>query len=253
MKYKKNIFFYILIFILILLTLIIIYGYNSGSCQINKKYICNNDFCLYKEFYYDMPYNILNDISNVLDNKDLQQRVNIKTYPETFFNCAMPNRSGITIPTGTLKEHCPKLIDLYNNDLRKFISSLTKLNVESTELKYPTSCSIIIYDKENDWINWHYDYNYYEGRFFTVLIPITNELTCSKFQFKDPENNIISLDLNKKGICFEGNYVYHRGSKLCSNQKRIILSCQYVTSNKMSEINKMRIKLKDYAFIGKLF
>ena len=29
---------------------ICIYAYNSGSCQIKKKYICNDNFCLYKEF-----------------------------------------------------------------------------------------------------------------------------------------------------------------------------------------------------------
>ena len=117
----------------------------------------------------------------------------------------------------------------------------------------PTSCAILIYEKENDWINWHYDHNYYNGRFFTVLIPITNELTCTKFQFKNKDNEIISMDLTNNAICFEGNYLYHRASKLCKNQKRVILSCQYVTDNSMSFINKMRIKIKDFAYTGNLF
>ena len=253
MKFKNKYlytYFYIIIFIIIL---IITYAYNSGSCQINKNYICSKDFCLHKEFYYELPYNILNEIDFVLNKKELQKRVYIKTYPETILNCAMPNRSGITIATKTLSEYCPKLINLYKNDLCNFISRLTKLELQPTDLNYPTSCAIIIYEKEDDWINWHYDYNYYDGRFFTVLIPITNELTCTKFQFKNPENSIVSLDLNKKGICFEGDFVFHRASKLCANQKRIMLSCQYVTSNNMSSINKLRIKLKDYAFIGQLF
>jgi hypothetical protein len=86
-----------------------------------------------------------------------------------------------------------------------------------------------------------------------VLIPITNELTCTKFQFKNKDNEIISMDLTNNAICFEGNYLYHRASKLCKNQKRVILSCQYVTDNSMSFINKMRIKIKDFAYTGNLF
>jgi hypothetical protein len=86
------------------------------------------------------------------------------------------------------------------------------------------------------------------------LIPITNDLTCTKFQIKDENNNIKDIDLrNNNSICFEGNYLFHRASKLCKNQKRIMLSCQYVTDNNMSFINQLRIKLKDFAYIGKLF
>jgi cation diffusion facilitator CzcD-associated flavoprotein CzcO len=72
-------------------------------------------------------------------------------------------------------------------------------------------------------------------------------------KFKDKKNNVVDKDLTNNAICFEGNYVYHRASKLCKNQKRVMLSCQYVTDNSMSFINQARIKLKDYAFIGKLF
>ena len=106
-------------------------------------------------------------------------------------------------------------------------------------------------EKENDWINWHYDYNYYNGRFFTVLIPITNNLTCTEFQFKNDDNEVKSVNLtNNNSICFEGNYLYHRASKLCKNEKRVMLSCQYVTNNEMSFLNKLRLKIKDIAYTG---
>jgi len=60
------------------------------------------------------------------------------------------------------------------------------------------------------------------------------------------------MDLNNNALCFEGNYLYHRASKLCANQKRVMLSCQFVTDNSMSFINRLRIKLKDFAYIGSL-
>jgi hypothetical protein len=245
---------FISIIILIILIFIITYAYNSGSCQLDKKdYNCDNNFCLIKKFNVDFNETIKDDIQRMLENKSIQKRVSITSYPENILNCALPNRKGITIPTKNISENSPHLISFYNNELCKIVSQLTGLKLYPTELDFPTSCAIIIYENEGDWINWHYDYNYYNGRFFTVLIPITHELTCTKFQFKDKNNKIIDMDLTNNSICFEGNYLYHRASKLCNNQKRVMLSCQYVTDNSMSFISKLRIKLKDFAFIGKLY
>jgi len=249
-KLYKNLLLLLSIFIIC----IFIYGYNSGSCKINKEYKCNNDFCLYSEFKIFLPSIIQNEINNLIKNNSIQKRVEIKMYPETIFNCALPNKSGITISTQNIIKYAHNLINYYTNELCNIISNQINLKLYPTDLTFPTTCALLIYEKEGDWINWHYDYNYYNGRFFTVLIPITNDLTCTKFQIKDENNNIKDIDLrNNNSICFEGNYLFHRASKLCKNQQRIILSCQYVTDNNMSFINQLTIKLKDFAYIGKLF
>jgi hypothetical protein len=245
------------IIIIIIIYLIYNYAYYSGSCQrnfiSNKDYICNKHFCLYKEFKIILNDIIHNEINIMISNNTLQKRVTISTYIETIFNCAIPNKSGTTIPTQNITKYAPKLIDYYKNELCNIVSNKLKIKLYPTDLNLPTSCAILIYDKEGDWINWHYDYNYYNGRFFTVLIPITNEETCTFFQFRDNNNNTKNINLiNNNSVCFEGNYLYHRATKLCNNQRRILLSCQYVTDNTMNFINKIRIKLKDYAYIGKL-
>ena len=176
-----------------------------------------------------------------------------QTFPETILNCALPNKKGVAITCQSILDITPQVISFYQNELCQYISKLINVQLYPTELKIPTCCCIIIYEKEGDWINWHYDYNYYNGRFFTVLIPITNEITCTEFQLLDDNNNIKSVNLtNGNCICFEGNYLYHRASKLCNNQRRVILSCQYVTDNNMSFLNKMRINIKDFAYTGKL-
>jgi hypothetical protein len=242
---------YIVIFLLICFIFsIFLYYYESGPCQIKKEYICNNNFCLIKEFNVNLNSNHQKDINNMLQNKSIQKRVTIITYPENILNCALPNKDGVTISTKNIVKYSPSLIDFYQNDLCNIVSKQIGLKLFPTNLDMPTSCAILIYEKENDWINWHYDYNYYNGRFFTVLIPITHHKTCTKFQFKNDNDKIIDVDLTNNAICFEGNFLYHRASKLCKNQKRIILSCQYVTNNTMSYINKLRIKLKDFAYIG---
>ena len=244
---------YILLIIVIILLILFLYGYNSGSCKINKKYICTENFCLYKEFQVFLNNIIKKEIKLLIKNKEIQKRVNIQTYPETILNCALPNKRGITISTEHIQKYAPNLIYYYQNKLCNIVSSQLKLKLFPTNLNLPTSCSLLIYENEGDWINWHYDYNYYNGRFFTLLIPIINNSTCTEFQFMNNKNEIKTVKLNNNNsVCFEGNYLYHRASKLCKNEKRIILSCQYVTDNTMSSLNKIRLKIKDYAYIGKL-
>jgi hypothetical protein len=243
----------ILLLIIIIILLIILYGYNSGSCQIKKNYKCDENFCLFKEFKIHLSDELKNEINNLILNTQIHKRVDISMYPETIFNCAIPNKRGVTISTQNIVKHAQNLITYYQNDLCDIVSKEINLKLFPTDLSLPTSCSILIYENEGDWINWHYDYNYYDGRFFTVLIPITNDLTCTEFQYKDNDNNIKSIQLvNGKSICFEGNYLYHRASKLCNGQNRILLSCQYVTINNMSFVNKLRLRIKDYAYIGLL-
>ena len=248
----KNIKFYYLSLFVFVFICIFLYGYNSGSCKLNKKYICNDDFCLYKEFNVYLQDVIKNELNGLILNKEIQKRVNVSTFPETIFNCALPNKKGVTISTNNIVKYSPNIINFYKNDLCKLVSKNLKLNLFPTDLNLPTSCVLLIYENEGDWINWHYDHNYYDGRFFTLLIPITNNITCTEFQFKNDNNEIKSINLtNNNSICFEGNYLYHRASKLCKNEKRVVLSCQYVTNNKISFLNKIRLKIKDFAYIGK--
>ena len=243
-----------LIIAIMLITVIVVYAYNSGSCKINKSYNCDENFCLLKEFHIVIPEYLHQCIKVLLENKDVQKRVNITSYVENIWHCAIPNKKGITISTENIIKLSPKIIEFYQNNLKKIISELLQIDVYSTDLSLPTSCALLIYENEGDWINWHYDYNYYDGRFFTVLIPITNKKTCTQFQLMDDDGRIQSFDLiNGNSIIFEGHYLYHRASKLCKNQKRVILSCQYVTVNQINVLNRLRVKFKDFAYTGKLW
>jgi len=112
---------FVFVFIICLFICLFIYGYNSGSCQVNKQYICNNNFCLYKEFNVILDNIIKNEINNLLINKTIQKRVNITTFPETIFNCALPNKKGITISTSNVIKYAPNLIHFYQNDLCKLV------------------------------------------------------------------------------------------------------------------------------------
>lgn len=244
------------IILLIIFSILFLIGYNSGSCYkvfIKNNYECDKNFCLIKKIKINIPDNLKKNIFVLINNDSNKKRVVIKPFIniESIFNCSIPSKSGSTITTQIINDKLPELINYYQNELCNIISKSLNIKLKTTSLNYPTTCCILLYEKEGDWINWHYDYNYYNGRFFTVLVLLSKDITCSKYQYKIG-NTINQLDLIEDAVIFEGNYLYHNASKLCNNEKRYVLSLQYITDDKISFLNSIRIKLKDYAYTGVL-
>ena len=250
---KNNYLLYLTIVILLIFFFVYIYGSYSGSCY-SKNYIskdCDKNFCMIKKIKIDLKNNQRNRLFQLINNDKFKKRVEINSdiYIKSLFDCALPSKSGSTITTSIINNEYPEFIKYYETELCDIVSKNINLKLKPTPLKYQTSCCILVYEKEGDWINWHYDYNYYKGRFFTVLIPLTNKKTCTKFQYK--ENDIVKqIDLVDDSIIFEGNFLYHNASKLCKNEFRCILSLQYVTDDEINDINKLRIRIKDIAYTG---
>ena len=65
---KWNWLYMLVIIICFLIITVITYGYNSGSCQIDKEYICDDNFCLHKEFNINLNVYLMNNIQNMLKN-----------------------------------------------------------------------------------------------------------------------------------------------------------------------------------------
>ena len=209
-----------------------------------KNYIshCNlysNEFCGIKTFDYKIPNKIRNSLIHIA-NLNVAKRVNIYNW-----------KAGKTISTKQLLEFDSDIIEWYKL-FAKYISNIINENVTITPLYMPTSCALLIYDEENDFINWHFDQNHFQGRFFTVLLPITLHSTCTKYMYKDKDANIQQIDQHEGNIIFEGSKVFHMASKLCKGEKRIILSLQYVTNDNIDLLNTFLLKIKDFAYIGSL-
>jgi hypothetical protein len=216
--------------------------YHSGGVYKNKIEHCNpnqTEFCGIKEFSYNFPAYIKKDLQSCINNNSIQKRVNIPMW-----------KSGKTIPTSILVNNYPNIISWYK-DFATNISQIVNTDVDITPLNFETSCCILIYDQKDDFINWHFDVNYFNGRFFTVLIPITLEKTCTKYIYKNYKEDDVQLDLvDDKCIVFEGEKVFHMASKLCEGEKRAILSLQYSTNSDINLINKFFMRFKDTAYIG---
>ena len=234
-KYK-----YIFIFIIILLAFLI-YMIAKGAINYNRilecKAVPERDFCGIKQISLAVPEEIR---AKVLDAKG-GKRVVIPGW-----------KAGRTISTGDVKKTLPELFEWYKS-LEGPISDIIGARVYVTADNLPTTCAVLIYEEEGDFINWHYDVNYFNGRFFTLIIPCTFNDTCTEYMYHDKDNKIQGLK-NTEGvsILFEGDKVFHMASKFCKkgDKKRIGISVQFSTDPTINWYNRAIMRIKDIAYIG---
>ncbi len=182
----------------------------------------------------------MSSLIKISENDYNSKRVNISGW-----------KAGKTVETKTILKLDPSVIDWYCN----FANDMsTLLNIETplqpTSFDMPTSCALLIYNDEGDFINWHFDQNHFNGRFFTVLIPITSELTNTEYLYRDANGDTKQINQQGGSIIFEGEKVFHMASKLGKNQRRVVLSLQYVTDDSINILNSFLMKIKDIAYTG---
>jgi len=163
----------------------------------------------------------------------------------------IPKKHQKNISSTILEQNIPELEAWYESIpavLYNYID--TKLVVVPSDIK--TRMCLVVYEQEGDYIDWHFDTNHYDGRFFTLLVPITTEETCGSYQYKDETATVQTVELNKgQAIFFEGDKVFHRGKELCADQRRVILSMTFVTNTHMNYWNHIMHKVKELGVFGK--
>jgi len=163
----------------------------------------------------------------------------------------IPKKAQKNISYGILKKELPDIDEWYNSlpmTLSPYIDETLKVVPEDIQ----TRICLVVYEKEGDYIDWHFDTNHYDGRFFTLLVPVSTEATCGNYMYRDHNENEKVLEVEKsQAILFEGDKVYHRGRELCANQRRVILSMTFVTSDYMNPWNYCLHKVKELGIFGK--
>ena len=227
-------------FILTLLIFLIILKYFVRNIMIFSKYkldICNNEiFCNIKKINIELSENLYDQIMNSCKDAKYSNPL---------------NRKGGTVPQNILMDKYPDVIEFFKStSLKDIISNTIGKDVTNTPLIDPLSCTVIVYDRYGDYINWHYDNNVYNGRLITVNICIYHgNNRCSFFEYKDYNNKTITIKLKQfEAIVFEGTKVFHRVSPACDDEKRVILSMTFTTDKTIDTLNKMFSKIKRLYF-----
>jgi len=236
MSYNTNFIIKIIIISIILIALVIFfYMYNQGAVNKNiYRGVNKNMFSGITIVKIRIPPKVMADC---LKLKDQGKRVVIPNW-----------KGGETVPTTKVTQ---EIINFYHS-LTPIISKVIGEKVYPTELNLPTTCAILTYNQPGDFINWHYDVNYFKGRFFTVLMLVSKTPDCdTKYEYKDENGITQQIDL-EYGDCliFEGPIIFHSASGLGKNQSRSILSMQYSTDPTISWFNRMIMRLKDIAYVG---
>ncbi len=168
------------------------------------------------------------------------------------------HKQGGTISYEELHQTSPQVVSLFNSQyLSNLFSDIVGEQVQPTPINDQSSCSLLFYTEPGDHINWHFDHNFYNGRHFTVLMPIVNEHNDNPDQLSSAELYAKPNGQEEKLIAspntliiFEGAKVLHKVTRLGPNETRIMLSMTFSTTPYASAPKEIARRIKDTAFFG---
>jgi len=167
------------------------------------------------------------------------------------------HKQGGTIAYEALYQTAPDIVALYQSDyLRRLCSAVIGEPVLPTPINDQSSCSLLFYARPRDHIGWHYDYNFYQGRHFTVLLPLVNRhlqedrLSSAQLVIRCDDQEVTIPTPPNTLIVFEGARVFHKVTRLQENELRIMLSMTFCTRPQSSLLKGTLRRFKDIAYFG---
>jgi hypothetical protein len=195
------------------------------------------------EFLPETAFNILREVAERQVQTD---RVHIPIH-----------KRGATISYHDLHYCAPEVIAFYLSPaLHAFCSDVIGERVQPTPLSDLSSCSLLVYDRPNDHIAWHYDLDFYRGRHFTALLSLVNTdaagtgvSSANLVVLREGREMVISTPPNTL-VLFEGADVYHSVTPLEEQERRVILSMTFCTDPSASALQTLERRVKDIAYFG---
>ena len=151
-----------------------------------------------------------------------------------------------------VKEHAPSLADLYHSEeMRKFISNIVGREVVICPPEDPHAAALYNYTEPGDYIGVHYDRSFYKGSRFTVLLGLIQEsenskLVCYPGATKLNQRKNPTPIATKPGtlVVFDDK-LWHEVTPLGKNERRVILTLEFLTDQRMSIFSRFISNLKD--------
>jgi hypothetical protein len=145
-----------------------------------------------------------------------------------------------------IRRHAPAITDLYRSaELKQLLESLVGRPLHYCPEDDPHACALFYYDRPGDHIGVHLDSCHYRrGVVYTVLVGLVDDssarLECRLYDgFPDREPEILQLALGSGGAAiFNGANVPHRVTPLGANERRIVLSMEFLLDPNMSKFRR---------------
>ncbi len=167
------------------------------------------------------------------------------------------HKKGGTVAYETLCKEAPEVVELYlSPHFHTLISNIVGEPVMPTPLHDQSSCSVLFYERPGDHIGWHFDYNFYKGRHFTVLLPIVNrnasgdDLSQARLVVKSGDGERTIATPPNSLVLFEGALVEHKATPIGEGERRVVLSMTFATDPSNSLLQGVARRIKDTAFFG---
>jgi hypothetical protein len=168
------------------------------------------------------------------------------------------HKQGGSVSRHTLDQLTPAIAELYRSPA--LIGLLEKVAGERLQLSPPDdphAYALYFYTKPGDHIGWHYDTSYYAGRRYTVLLGVLDRSSCRldyELHTREPGATVVpgSIQIPPGGLVFfDGDKLRHRITPLGENEKRVSLTFEYVTDQRMHPLWRLISNFKDaVAYFG---
>ncbi len=152
-----------------------------------------------------------------------------------------------------LAKYAPNLDAIYRSEaLMQFIAGVVGRDLVRCPERDPHAAALYYYTEPGDRIGLHYDKSFYKGKRFTVLLGLVQDSTHSKLVCypggtkKNPKQNRTDV-MTHPGclVVFNGDVLWHEVTALAENERRVILTLEYLTDQRMSPVYRWISEFKD--------
>jgi hypothetical protein len=210
---------------------------DTVNMDFDRKIVSVHDF---------LPKSVFGILHDVAERQAQTERVHIPVH-----------KRGATISYHALHYCAPELVAFYLSPaFHAWCSGVVGESIEPTPLHDLSSCSLLVYDRPNDHIGWHFDLNFYRGRHFTALLSLVNSdaegsgVSSANLLVRQNGYDTVIQTPPNTFVLFEGADTYHSVTPLRENERRIILSMTFCTNPSASAIQIFERRVKDIAYFG---
>lgn len=179
--------------------------------------------------------------------------------PDINRNYVPGHKQGGSVSFYSIREKAPAMLVLYRSSaLRAFLDWLTDAELELCPEDDPHACALYYYTKPGDHIGYHYDTSYYKGARYTVLIGLVERSEQCRLVARVGKGEAVEhlpetrlhMDAGTM-VVFNGDKLWHAVTPLGEGERRVVLTLQYVTDQRMGPVKKLFSNMKDaFAYFG---
>ena len=152
-----------------------------------------------------------------------------------------------------IQELAPSIMELYRDpELLRFLRDTTGAqDLDACPDDDPHAAALYYYTEPGDRIGFHYDSSHYRGARYTVLLGLVDDsssrLVCRMWTRNKEHETVEEKVALLPGTLalFNGSTLYHAVSPLGENERRIVLTLEYVTDAHMTKTRRVLSDLKD--------